>query len=103
MADIAGGPGIDPLMPLLRDDGRVIAGAAASPVVPFDLRRLYLHNIALIGSSMHTRGHFATLVDVARSGSISPRIAGRHTLAHIHQAQAQFREGSHVGKIIITP
>ncbi len=104
VADIAGGPGIDQLMPALRDNGRwVIAGAVAGPVVSFDLRRLYLHNIALIGSSMHTRGHFAQLVDVARAGSISPRIAGRHTLAHIHQAQAQFREGSHVGKIIITP
>jgi D-arabinose 1-dehydrogenase-like Zn-dependent alcohol dehydrogenase len=68
-----------------------------------DLRRLYLHNLCLIGSSIHTRGHFAKLVDLARTGSIRPRIAGRHMLAHIHQAQQQFLERQHVGKIVITP
>jgi NADPH:quinone reductase-like Zn-dependent oxidoreductase len=104
VADVAGGRGIEQLMPLLRDDGRwVIAGAVAGPIVSFDLRRLYLHNLRLIGSSMHTRQHFAKLVHVARTGSIRPRIAGRHTLANIHQAQEQFLEGRHVGKIVITP
>jgi NADPH:quinone reductase-like Zn-dependent oxidoreductase len=104
VADVAGGPGIEQLMPLLRDDGRwVIAGAVAGPVVSLDLRRLYLHNLRLIGSSMHTREHFAMLVDVARTGAIRPSIAGRHSLADIHQAQQQFLERRHVGKIVIAP
>jgi NADPH:quinone reductase-like Zn-dependent oxidoreductase len=104
VVDVVGGPAIEELMPLLRDDGRwVIAGAVAGAVVPFDLRRLYLHNLRLIGSSMHTREHFAKLVDVARSGSIRPRIAGRHALANIHEAQQQFVARQHVGKIVITP
>jgi NADPH:quinone reductase-like Zn-dependent oxidoreductase len=103
VADVAGGPGIEQLMPLLRDDGRwVIAGAIAGAVVSFDLRRLYLHNRRLIGSSMHTRQHFAKLVEVARTGSVRPRIAGRHTLADLHRAQQQFLERGHVGKIVIT-
>lgn len=103
VADIAGGPGLANLLPLLRDDGRwVIAGAVAGPVVSLDLRRLYLHNITLVGSSMHTREHFAKLVETARAGSISPRIAGRHGLTAIHDAQQQFGQGRHVGKIIIT-
>ena len=104
VADVAGGPGIAELMPLLRDDGRwVIAGAVAGPVVSFDLRRLYLRNLRLIGSSMHTREHFDKLVDVARTGSVRPRIAGRHTLAEIHRAQQQFLERRHVGKIVLAP
>lgn len=104
VADVAGGSGIEELMPLLRDDGRwVIAGAVAGPVVSFDLRRLYLHNLRLVGSSMHTREHFATLVDVARTGSIQPWVAGRHALADIHRAQEQFLERRHVGKIVLTP
>lgn len=104
VADVAGGPLIDQLMPLVRDDGRwVIAGAVAGPVVAFDLRRLYLHNLRLIGSSMHTREHFAKLVEIARAGTISPRIAGHHRLTNIHEAQQQFLRGSHVGKIIVTP
>jgi len=104
VADVAGGPGIEQLLPLLRDEGRwVIGGAVAGPTVSFDLRRLYLHNLSLIGSSMHTREHFAKLVEVARAGSIAPRVAGRHALVHIHRAQAQFLERDHVGKIVITP
>lgn len=103
VVDIAGGPLIAELMPLVRDDGRwVIAGAVAGPVVDFDLRRLYLHNISLIGSSMHTRDHFATLVDTARTGAIRPVIAARHPLADIAEAQEEFRRGQHVGKITIT-
>ena len=104
VADVAGGRGLNALMPRLREDGRwVIAGAVAGPVVDFDLRRLYLHNICLIGSSMHTRVHFAKLVEMARAGSISPRVAGHHRLTDIHEAQNHFLHGGHVGKIVITP
>ncbi|GAB3247974.1 alcohol dehydrogenase family protein [Arthrobacter pigmenti] len=103
VADVAGGPFIAQLMPLIRDNGRwVIAGAVAGPVVDFDLRRLYLHNINLIGSSMHTREHFATLMDSARNGAIQPLIAAQYPLDGIREAQQQFRESQHVGKIVIT-
>nr|WP_028661450.1 zinc-binding dehydrogenase [Saccharomonospora saliphila] len=102
VADVAGGPVLEQLLPLLADDGRwVIAGAVAGPVVSFDLRRLYSHNRRLIGSSMHTREHFAELVEIARTGLIRPRIAGRHPLTEMHQAQRQFLEGQHVGKILV--
>lgn len=102
VADVAGGPLIAQLMPLIRDDGRwVIAGAVAGPVVDFDLRRLYLHNISLIGSSMHTRGHFTTLLDAARNGAVQPVIAARYTLSDLATAQSQFTRGQHVGKLVV--
>ena len=104
VADIVGGPGIGALMPLLRDDGRwVIAGALAGAVVPFDIRRLYLHNLRFIGSSMHTREHFTAIVRLARDGSVSPLVAERHHLVDIHAAQDQFVKGDYVGKITIVP
>ncbi len=102
VADVAGGPLLGQLMPLIRDDGRwVIAGAVAGPVVEFDLRRLYLHNIRLIGSSMHTRDHFSCLVDSARRGTVQPVIAGRYPLDGIAAAQEHFARQLHVGKIVI--
>ncbi|TDC80316.1 Zn-dependent oxidoreductase [Actinomadura sp. 7K507] len=104
VADVAGGPWIERLMPALRDGARwVIAGAVAGPVVPLDLRRLYLHNLSLIGSSMHTRAHFAQLAELARTGALRPSIAARYHLNDIHAAQDEFRRGAHVGKIVITP
>ncbi|WP_036556362.1 zinc-binding dehydrogenase [Nocardioides insulae] len=103
IADVAGGPLIAQLMPLVRDDGRwVIAGAVAGPVVEFDLRRLYLHNITLIGSSMHTRDHFAVLLDLARRGEIRPMIAGRYALADLAAAQEHFAGQRRAGKIVLS-
>lgn len=81
----------------------MIAGAVAGAVVSFDLRRLYLHNRSLIGSSMHTRTHFALLAQAARKGHLHPRIAGRYRLSDIHRAQQAFLQGQHVGKIIVAP
>lgn len=102
VADVAGGPLIARLMPLIRDDGRwVIAGAVAGPVVDVGLRRLYLHNISLIGSAMHTRGHFATLLEAVRSGAVQPVIAARYALDDIATAQGHFTRGQHVGKLVL--
>lgn len=74
-------------------------GYAAS----FDIRRLYLHNKALIGSSMHTPAHFALPADIARQGQIAPVIAAVFELGEVHHAQAELASRSHVGKIVLTP
>ncbi|MCK2241414.1 MULTISPECIES: zinc-binding dehydrogenase [unclassified Crossiella] len=104
VADIAGGAAVNDLLPLIRDDGRwVIAGAVAGPTIHFDLRRLYLHNIGLIGSSMHTRPHFAKLVTAARAGAVRPPVAATFPLTAVHAAQRRFLERGHVGKIVLLP
>lgn len=71
--------------------------------ISFDLRRLYLHNLALIGSSMHTPSHFAELVEVARHGLVTPRVSARYPLSEIHAVQDEFARHTHVGKITIMP
>lgn len=104
VADVAGGPWLERLLPTLRDGARwVIAGAVAGPVIEFDLRRLYLHNLSLIGSSMHTRAHFAELAELARTGAVRPRIAAEYRLTDLHAAQDEFRRSTHIGKIVVTP
>ncbi|MEU5995100.1 zinc-binding dehydrogenase [Spirillospora sp. NPDC047418] len=104
VADVAGGPWLERVLPALHDGARwVIAGAVAGPVVSFDLRRLYLHNLTLIGSSMHTPAHFAALAGLARTGALRPRIAASYRLADIHAAQDDFSRGSRIGKISIVP
>ncbi|MFD5110568.1 zinc-binding dehydrogenase [Streptomyces cinereoruber] len=102
VADVVGGPWLERLLPALREKGRwVVAGAVAGPVITFDLRRLYLHNLRLIGSSMHTRAHFAALADLARTGTVRPHIAAGFPLSDIHAAQRTFRDGTRIGKITI--
>ena len=104
VADIAGGPGLSAMMPMLRDNGRwVIAGAVAGPVIEFDLRRLYLHNVQLIGSSMHTQVHFRRLVELARRGDVRPQVSSTFALTEIAEAQREFSERRHIGKIVLLP
>jgi NADPH:quinone reductase-like Zn-dependent oxidoreductase len=81
----------------------VVLTGFAGPVIDFDLRRLYLYNLRLIGSSMYTRRHFAALVEVARAGGVRPRIAASYDLADLPRAQRQFVVRGHIGKIVITP
>lgn len=104
VVDVIGGPLLGGLLEHVRDGGRwVIAGAVGGPEIGFDLRRLYLHNISLIGSSMHTPAHFRRLVADAATGLIDPRVAARYDLADIHVAQEAFARSEHVGKIVLTP
>ncbi len=102
--DVVGGPLLERLLPQLRPGGRwVVAGAVAGPVVSLDLRRLYLHNLRLIGSTMHAPAHFAALAEQARSGGLSPRVAARCRLEEIHAAHRALGERAHVGKIVVLP
>src|SRR5699024_12171453 len=59
------------------------------------LRRLYLHNISLIGSSMHTRRHFAALVDVARTAAVMPVVAARFPLGELADRKSTRLNSSH--------
>lgn len=102
--DVVAGPQVDALLPLLREGGRwVVAGAVADPVVRLDLRRLYLGNRRLIGSTMHTAAHFAALAEEARAGSLAPRVAATYDLEQIHEAHAELASRTHVGKIVVLP
>lgn len=104
VADVVGGQTLKTVLPCLREGGRwVVAGAVGGPVVSFDLRRLYLHNRRLIGSSMHTPAHFCKLVDEAKAGRVNPIIAATFPLKEIHEAQRMFKQRQHVGKIVVLP
>ncbi len=102
--DVVAGPQVDRLLPTLRTGGRwIVAGGVAGAVVSLDLRRLYLHNLRLVGSTMHTREHFAALAELARAGRVRPRVAATYPLEEIHRAHAALAERTAVGKIVVLP
>ncbi|WP_428966193.1 zinc-binding dehydrogenase [Micromonospora fluostatini] len=102
--DVVAGDLVREGLPLLRDGGRwVVAGALGGYDVAFDVRRLYLHNTQLIGSSMHTPAHFALLMDLARRGAIDPVIAATFPLHQAARAQEELARRHHVGKIVLRP
>lgn len=100
--DVVAGDGITSGLSSVRDGGRwVVAGALGGYAIDLDVRRLYLHNIALMGSSMHTPAHFRALVDLARQGQVRPVVAATYGLADVHQAQADLATRRHVGKLVL--
>jgi NADPH:quinone reductase-like Zn-dependent oxidoreductase len=102
VADVVGGPGFGAVLASLREQGRlVIAGAIGGPVVQIDLRPLYLRQLRLIGSTMHTRAHFATLVAAANAGTIAPIVAATFPLESIHEAQTAFSTSRAPGKLVL--
>ena len=104
VADVVGGP-LFALWPgLLARHGRiVVAGGIAGPVVTLDLRRLYLGQRRIIGSTMHTRKHFEWLAALARVGAVRPPVAAVFPLEQIHDAQTALRDPATIGKVVIEP
>lgn len=102
--DVVAGELVGESLPLLREGGRwVVAGALGGHDVTFDVRRLYLHNAQVMGSSMHTPTHFALLMDLARRAEVHPVIAATFPLTQAAQAQRELSRREHVGKIVMHP
>lgn len=102
--DVVAGELLTEGLPLLREGGRwVVAGALGGHDVALDVRRLYLHNVQVIGSSMHTPAHFALLMDLARRGEVHPVVAAAFPLEQAARAQEELARREHVGKIVMHP
>lgn len=104
VVDVVGGPEFGSFVDRLRPGGRLVtAGAIAGPVVQFDIRRLYLSQRTLIGSTMHTPEDFAALTKMALAGTLEPIVAEVFPLTEIAAAQARFESKGFAGKLVLVP
>lgn len=102
--DNVGGPGFASMLKVLRrGGGYVSSGAIAGPVVELDMRQMYLKDITLIGCTAWDEPVFANLVSYIERGEISPLLAGTYPLEQIADAQRDFTEKKHIGKIVLIP
>jgi NADPH:quinone reductase-like Zn-dependent oxidoreductase len=100
--DVVAGPELAEGIELLRPGGSwVVAGALAGHAVTLDVRRLYLANKALVGSTMHTPRVFRLLAELARRGEVRPVIAATYGLEQVSQAQRDLEKRAHVGKLVV--
>ena len=104
VADLVAGPMFNDLLRVLRPEGRyTTSGAIAGPVVPLDLRTMYLKHLELHGSSQGTRAAFRRLVGYIEDGAIQPILAGTYPLSRFHDAQTAFMAKGYVGNIVVVP
>jgi NADPH:quinone reductase-like Zn-dependent oxidoreductase len=104
IVDVVGGGQFPALLEVLKRGGRyAVAGAIAGPTVQLDLRTLYLKDLRLFGCTVLEPGVFADLIRCIESGEIRPLIASVHPLSAIVEAQTEFLEKRHTGKIVLIP
>lgn len=104
VADVVGGDHFTDLLRLLARGGRyVTAGAIGGPLVPLDLRTLYLKNLSLFGSTVYLRETFPALIDMVVQRRITPFTAQTWPLESIKEAQAAFFTKEHVGSFVLIP
>jgi len=104
IVDVVGGEQFPALLDVLKRGGRyAVAGAIAGPAVQLDLRTLYLKDLRFFGCTVLEPGVFANLTRYIESGEIRPLIASVHPLSAIVEAQTEFLEKRHTGKIVLIP
>ena len=102
VADVVGGESFAPLIELLCRGGRyVTSGGIAGPIVPLDLRTLYLNDLSFYGSTVLPPGVFADLVSYISRGEIKPLLAQTYPLEQVREAQQAFAQKQFIGKIVL--
>jgi len=103
VADVVGGTFWPQLLAVIARGGRyTCAGAIAGPIVTFDLRTFYLHDLTFTGATIVPPGVFADLVGYIERNEIKPMLAETFPLAKLHNAQQAFIDKKHTGNIVVT-
>ena len=104
VADVVGGENNWPkLISVLERGGRyVVSGAIAGPVVPLDLRELYLKDLTFHGMTVPPPGVFADLVGYIQRKEINPILAAEYSIEELREAQTAFISKEHIGNIVVT-
>ncbi|MEM6307775.1 MAG: alcohol dehydrogenase family protein [Pseudomonadota bacterium] len=102
--DNVAGPAFGMVLKLLKRGGRYASsGAIAGPIVDLDMRDMYLKDITLIGCTAWDEPVFPNLIRYIEQGDIKPLLSATYPLADIAQAQQDFVEKKHTGKMVLIP
>jgi NADPH:quinone reductase-like Zn-dependent oxidoreductase len=87
----------------LRPGGRlVVAGATSGANPPADLARVYFLQLAVIGSTMGTRGELESLARFCVATGTRPLIDSTYALADARTAFERLASGDTFGKLVLT-
>ncbi len=104
VVDVVGGPGCARLIEALKRGGHyAVAGAIAGPIVEIDLRKVYLKDLTLAGSTYQPPAVFEKLARLINEGRLKPLVSRTYPLSDIHAAQADFMAKTYPGKLVLIP
>lgn len=104
VVDNVSGPAFGRLLDVLKRGGRYVSsGAIAGPLVTLDKRTLYLKDLTLIGCTAWDEPVFGDVIAAIERGELRPAVAKTLPLQGIADAQREFLEGRHFGKLVLIP
>ncbi len=87
----------------LRRGGRLVTcGATSGHEVPLDLRKIFFHSIAVLGSTMGTIAELETVLTLAGRGQLQPVVGATFPLADGREAMAALEGRDVFGKVVLT-
>lgn len=87
----------------LRRGGRVVTcGATAGHEVPLDLRKIFFHSIAVLGSTMGTLAELETILSLAGRRQLQPVVGAVFPLEAGREAMAALEGRDVFGKVVLT-
>jgi len=102
--DLVAGSQWSELLDVLKRGARyAAAGAIAGPIVELDVRTLYLKDLTLIGCTFQDVQVFKNLISYIERNEIKPLVAKTYQLEQIVQAQKDFLNKKHIGKLVLVP
>jgi NADPH:quinone reductase-like Zn-dependent oxidoreductase len=90
------------LKSLVRGGRIVTCGATSGDAPSADLRRLFIRQLQVFGSTLGTRDEFAHLLEAAARGRFRPVIDSRYRVDEVHAALDRLESGQQFGKVGIT-
>jgi len=100
--DLVAGQQWPDLLDVLKPGGRyAVSGAIGGPIVELDVRTLYLKDLSLLGCTVFEPKVFPNLITRIENKDILPLVANTFPLDQIAEAQAEFQQKKHIGKLVI--
>ena len=101
--DLVAGESWGDFLEVLKPHGRyAVSGAIAGPIVELDIRTLYLKDLSFFGCTELKPEVFGNLIKRIEKKEIKPLVAKVFTLGNIVDAQKEFLEKKHIGKIVLS-
>lgn len=89
------------LKSLVRGGRLVTCGATSGDQPGADLRRVFIRQLRIFGSTLGTLGEFRDLLAFCAQTGLKPHIDRRYALEDVHAALARLEAGAQVGKLAI--
>jgi len=89
------------LMALARGGRLVTCGGTSGPMVETDVRRLFMNQWTISGSTMGSEAEFAAVVSEFRAGGLRPPVDSVFPLSAARDAYSRLQSGQQFGKVVI--